>query len=408
MDSSLVASRPTAGSFTTGANLSGSKHSTNNIYYASLNASKVSQQKRRFQIQKNVVRFQQPSLNYHHKFIEGGSTYQECNKKYIVKAIPKSSFDSKPNTSESKNISDSIKSFLDVFYKFCYPYALIATALCAISSSILTVEKLSDISPSIFVGALQAFLPQFFMSIHVSAVNQIFDFEIDKINKPYLPLASGQLSFTTMVIIATSCLTLSVLLSWVIGSWPLIWNVIFSASIWGAYSINAPLLRWKRHPLLAAICTISFWAFVLPITSFLHVQTFVLKRPAIFSRPLIFYVAFMSFYSTGMALSKDIPDIEGDKSNGIDTFSIRLGQKQVFWLCVFLFEMAFGIASLAGASSSFFWIRIVTGLGHIVLASILWYQAKSIDFSNKASSGFFYMLIWKLLYAAYFLMALIR
>ncbi|KAH1037803.1 hypothetical protein GYH30_056906 [Glycine max] len=82
-----------------------------------------------------------------------------------------------------------------------------------------------------------------------------------------------------------------------------------------------------------------------------------------------------------MALVKDISDVERDKIYGIDTFSIRLGQKrvcfsniqhlgkvgctllyipwlfltnlcQVFWICVFLFEMGFGVALLTGASSS--------------------------------------------------------
>ncbi|KAK7355436.1 hypothetical protein VNO80_14692 [Phaseolus coccineus] len=117
----------------------------------------------------------------------------------------------------------------------------------------------------------------------------------------------------------------------------------------------------------------------------------------------------MSFYSTGIALSKDIPDIEGDKQHGIDSFSMHLGQKKVFWICIFLFEMAFGVAFLAGAtSSSPFWIKIVTTLGSFVLASILWYQTKYVDVTNPASTRSFYSLNWKLLMGAYFLLPLIR
>ncbi|RDX64023.1 Glycinol 4-dimethylallyltransferase, partial [Mucuna pruriens] len=364
-------------------------------------ASKASQCKRKTQIEYNGLRFQQPSLNHHYKCIEGRTTYQECNKKYVVKAVSKSSFDVEPPT-------NSIKNLLAALYKFSYPYVIIGITLCAISSSLLAVEKLSDISPSFFIGVLQAVVPQLFVEIYASAVNQVFDFEIDKINKPHLPLASGQLSFTTVVIIAASILTLSFLLSWIIGSWPLIWNAILIALIWTAYSINVPLLRWKRHPLLAAMCMVSSWGFVLPITFFLHMQTFVLKRPIVIPRSLMFMVLFLNFYSVGMALAKDIPDVEGDKAYGIDTFSVRLGQKRVFWICISLFEMAFGVAILAGVTSSYLWIKIVTGMGNVVLALVLWYQAKSIDLSNKASIGSFYMLIWKLLYTAFFFMALIR
>ncbi|RDX67775.1 Glycinol 4-dimethylallyltransferase, partial [Mucuna pruriens] len=170
-----------------------------------------------------------------------------------------------------------------------------------------------------------------------------------------------------------------------------------------------PLLRWKRYPLLAAILMFASWAFIFPITFFFHMQTFVFKRPAVFPRSLIFSIAFMSFYSLGIALSKDIPDIEGDKKFGIHSFSACLGRNQVFWICVFLFEMAFGVSLLAGAtSSSCLWIKTVTGLGHVVLASILWYQTKYVDLTSPASTRSFYMLIWKLLYAAYLLLPLIR
>ncbi|KAK7392591.1 hypothetical protein VNO78_21034 [Psophocarpus tetragonolobus] len=101
-------------------------------------------------------------------------------------------------------------------------------------------------------------------------------------------------------------------------------------------------------------------------------KTFVLKRPLFLPRSLMVSIVFMSLYSIGISLSKDIPDVEGDKKFGIYSFTARLGQKQVFWMCVFFFEMAFGVALLAGASSSAsLWIKIVTGLGHATLASIL-------------------------------------
>ncbi|XP_027935217.1 glycinol 4-dimethylallyltransferase-like [Vigna unguiculata] len=251
-------------------------------------------------------------------------------------------------------------------------------------------------------------VPLLFMDIYVNGVNQLSDLEIDKINKPYLPLVSGQISFTTGVIIVASSLTLSFWLAWTIGSWPLIWNLVSCFSLWTAYSINVPLMRWKRHPLLAAICVCATWALIFPITFFAHMQTFVLKRTTIFPRSLIFVIIFMSFYSLGIALFKDIPDIDGDQTFGIQSFSARFGQKRVFWICIFLFEMAFGIALVAGLTSSSLLVKIVTGLGHAVLAWILWYKANFVDLSSKASIGSFYMLIWKLLYVAYFLMPLIR
>ncbi|KAL2323108.1 hypothetical protein Fmac_027487 [Flemingia macrophylla] len=96
------------------------------------------------------------------------------------------------------------------------------------------------------------------------------------------------------------------------------------------------------------------------INKILDIITFVFKRPPIFPRSLIFAIIFMSLYSVGIALCKDIPDIEGDATFGIYSFSARLGQKRVFRICVSLFKMAFGVVFLAGAMSPSLWIKIVT------------------------------------------------
>ncbi|KAL9318968.1 hypothetical protein ACSQ67_015485 [Phaseolus vulgaris] len=308
-----------------------------------------------------------------------------------------------------KNSVDSVKNFLTVLYQFIYPYAMYGQFCTTISASLIAVERLSDISPLFFIGLLQALLPHLFMIFYVNGVNQVFDFEIDKINKPYLPLASGKLSFRNGVFIVASSAILSLGFHLMIGSPALISNILLNFILWTGYSVNAPFLRWKQYPVASALIVFVCWTFIFPITYFLHMQTFVFKRPVVFPRSLIVSMVFNAFYSIGLALAKDIPDIEGDKQYGIDSFTMRLGQKKVFWICVFLYEMAFGVAFLAGAtSSSPVWIKIATSLGSFVLASILWYQTKYVDVTNPASTRSFYKFIWKLLMGAYFLLPLIR
>ncbi|XP_020205870.1 glycinol 4-dimethylallyltransferase [Cajanus cajan] len=405
MDSMSFISSPNACSLTTGGNLGRRQHSTNNIYYTSSFVSKASQPERKTQIECNLLRFQQPSLNHHFKGIEG----QERNRRYVVKAAPAPSFDSESHVSNPKSIFDSTKNFLSNIYFFCYPYSMIARTLGTISASLIAVQNVSDISPLFFIGLLQVLIPHFFMDLYINGVNQVFDIEIDKINKPYLPLPSGKLSYTTGVTIVASSAILSFWLSGIIGSWPLFWSLAICFTLWSGYSINLPLLRWKRFPQLVATFMFASWAYIFPITFYLHMQTFVFKRPAIFPRSLIVSIAFLSFYALGIALSKDIPDVEGDTKHGIHSFSARLGQKRVFWICVFLFEMAFGVGLVGSAiSSSSTLIKIITGLGHVILGSILWNHTKNIDLTSPASTRSFYMYIWKLLYVAYFLLPLAR
>ncbi|KAJ0697822.1 putative homogentisate phytyltransferase [Helianthus annuus] len=49
----------------------------------------------------------------------------------------------------------------------------------------------------------QAIVAAFFMNIYIVGLNQLSDIEIDKVNKPYLPLASGEYSVKTGIIIVS-------------------------------------------------------------------------------------------------------------------------------------------------------------------------------------------------------------
>ncbi|ONI27372.1 hypothetical protein PRUPE_1G082500 [Prunus persica] len=238
------------------------------------------------------------------------------------------------------------------------------------------IENLSDFSPLFFTGVLEAVVAALFMNIYIVGLNQLSDIDIDKVNKPYLPLASGEYSVGTGIMIVTSFLLLSFWLGWVVGSWPLFWALFISFVLGTAYSINLPLLRWKRSAVVAAMCILAVRAVIVQLAFFLHMQ--------------------------------DIPDIDGDKIFGIRSFTVRLGQKRVFWICISLLEMAYSVAVLVGASSSFLMSKCITVLGHAILASILWNRAKSVDLNSKAAITTFYMFIWKLFYAEYLLIPLVR
>ncbi|XP_027938376.1 glycinol 4-dimethylallyltransferase-like isoform X1 [Vigna unguiculata] len=407
-----VSSLTTACFVIVGSNLWARKLSLNTVYFQSTlgcHGSKASKHNIKAEIQYNPLRFQQSAFNHHYKSIERGATSEETNKIYVVKADSVPSSESESEASNSKSIVESVKDFMAVLYQFIYPYALYGRTSVAISASLVAVERLSDISPLFFIGLLQALLPHLFMDLYVNGVNQVFDFEIDKINKPYLPLASGKISFRSCALIVALSAILGLGLNLMIGSPALISNFVLSVILWTCYSVNLPFLRWKQYPVAASLLMFVCWTCIIPISYFLHMQTFVLKRPVAFTRSFIVFLLFMSFYSTGIALSKDIPDVEGDIKHGVDSFAARLGQKKVFWISVFLYEMAFGVAFLAGASSSSpFWIKFVTCLGNVVLGSILWYQTKYVDVTNPASGRSFYSLNWKLMMGAHVLLPLIR
>ncbi|KAG9150742.1 hypothetical protein Leryth_002905 [Lithospermum erythrorhizon] len=255
---------------------------------------------------------------------------------------------------------------------------------------------------------MEAIVTALMMNIYIVGLNQLSDIEIDKVNKPYLPLASGEYSVRTAISIISSSAVMSLVLGLATRSWPLFWALFISFVLGTAYSINLPMLRWKRFAFVAALCIFAVRAVIVQIAFYLHIQTFVYGRPAAFSKSVIFATAFMSFFSVVIALFKDIPDIVGDKIFGIRSFTVRLGQEKVFWICIWLLQMAYFVAVMVGASSSYMWTKLVTVLGHVGLALLLWVRANSVDLKSKASITSFYMFIWKLFYAEYLLIPLVR
>ncbi|XP_077216216.1 putative homogentisate phytyltransferase 1, chloroplastic [Tasmannia lanceolata] len=336
------------------------------------------------------------------------SFYQKSHKQCRVNATSEQSLGSEPEAYISNNTWKAIKDSSNVFYRFSRPHTIIGTALSIISVSLLAVESMSDLSPVFLTGLLEAVVAALFMNIYIVGLNQLFDIEIDKVNKPDLPLASGEYSVRTGTIVVSAFAVMSFFIAWVARSWPLFWALFISFILGTAYSFDLPFLRWKRFALVAAICILAVRAVIVQLAFFLHMQTFVLRRPAAFSKPLIFATAFMSFFSVVIALFKDIPDIDGDRIFGIRSFSVHLGQKRVFWTCVYLLQMAYGVAVVLGLSSSSIWSKFITVLGHGILASILWNRAKSLDLESKAAITSFYMFIWMLFYAEYLLIPLVR
>lgn len=329
-------------------------------------------------------------------------------KKYRLPVTSKEEYASKPEEGHTSSFLDVLSKQLKALYLFSRPHTLIGTVIAITSVSLLPVETIADLTPPFFLGLLKALVPSVLMNTYVVGLNQVYDVEIDKVNKPHLPLASGDFSTGTGTTIVLTCLLMSFAMAIIFKSPPIFSALLVSFLLGSAYSIEHHLLRWKRHAFLAAACILAVRAIVVQLAFFLHIQKYVLGRPVMITKSLVFAAAFMCFFSTVIALLKDIPDVDGDRDFGIQSFSVRLGQERVFWLCVKMLSVAYGAAVVIGASSSFLLSKLVTVLGHFALACFLWSRAQSVDLASKASVSSFYMFIWKLFFAEYFLIPFVR
>lgn len=165
------------------------------------------------------------------------------NNLFAVSNIVNESVDSKVKSS----------SFLTTLWNFSRPHTLIGSALSILSLYSFASNPInSGLTHSKFWSSiLKALIPSLFMNLYITGLNQLTDIEIDKINKPYLPLASGELSYKNGLTIVITSLVISLLIAMQSNIF-LQWTIIGSGILGTLYSL--PPFRLKRYPLLAAFC----------------------------------------------------------------------------------------------------------------------------------------------------------
>merc|ERR1712072_1478615 len=222
------------------------------------------------------------------------------------------------------------------------------------------------------------------------------------VNKPYLPLASGEFNASTALFIIAFSVLISVLLGVYSDSTPLICT-LFSSLLFGLiYSVDVKLLHWKENPFLATSCILIVRALIVQFGFYYHsIGSSILGIEI--RRNLVFSIFFMCIYSIVIALFKDIPDIMGDAKEGIQTLSVRLGIPSTFRLCLSLLTFAYLCGFLFSQFCTTKINFLVTALGHITGGCIVLFKAVHVDLKSSASLHKFYMLIWKLFYLEYFL-----
>ena len=93
--------------------------------------------------------------------------------------------------------------------------------------------------------AAQAVVAAVLMNVAIVGINQVYDKKLDRVNKPYLPMASGAFSSD----MALSVIAVSTTASFMIGVWSgssaLMWALVISLLLGIVYSVDAPACGGK-------------------------------------------------------------------------------------------------------------------------------------------------------------------
>lgn len=282
------------------------------------------------------------------------------------------------------------------FIRFSRPHTVIGTTLSIVVLYLIATNSGTTKSNDIFI-LLATLLSCLGSNIFIVGLNQITDVEIDKINKPYLPLASGAYSMP----LAKRIVGVSVVMSLLIAMWAgpyLLITVILSLILGTAYSL--PPVRLKRFHFWAAFCIIAVRGLIVNLLLFVHFNYEINGEARIV--PLVgLLTAIIFVYSVVIAWFKDMPDLSGDQVYGIRTLSLQIGTRQVFRIGNAFMGVLFAIVIALPYFVDFGVSKLALSSAHIFIACLLGIASRYVDFESSSSLFKYYQFIWVLFFLEY-------
>jgi homogentisate phytyltransferase/homogentisate geranylgeranyltransferase len=289
-------------------------------------------------------------------------------------------------------------SALGVLWRFSRPHTLIGTFVSATGLYLIAVHELPGSGLDQLLWVMVAGTG---VNIAIVGVNQLTDIEIDRINKPHLPLAAGDLSVEAAWRIVAVAAVVPVVLGLTQGA-------LETAAVTGALVVGCayslPPVRLKRWPLAAALCISGVRSAIVNLGMYGHFS--LVFGGALTIAPSVWALtAFVLPFSFAIAVLKDVPDIRGDRRYRIATFTVRLGPERAARLGLGALMLAYvGMVVLGPLLVSDAQPVVLAG-GHAVALALLLVWARRADPADPAAFTAFYMRVWALFFAEYALVA---
>lgn len=226
------------------------------------------------------------------------------------------------------------------------PFTLIAPALGVASGAITAAgaapaERWSlDLLIYPLLGSLMAAV----LNAGNNALNQIYDYEIDRVNKPRRPLPSGRVTRREAWTFTLITYAIALWLAWLVapgGRHECFWVVL--AAVVFTYIYSVPPLRTKRLGIWANITIAIPRGLLLKVAGWSTVKTIVGLEP--------WYIgSIFGLFLLGASTTKDFADMEGDRRGGCRTLPIVYGVSRAAWMISPSFVIPFLMINLGAAA----------------------------------------------------------
>lgn len=238
---------------------------------------------------------------------------------------------------------------------------------------------------------------------YIVGINQIYDVDIDAVNKPFLPVAAGELSpgVAWALVAGLAALGISVCAR---NFGPTI-TKLYSLGLFLGTIYSVPPLRLKRFAVPAFLIIATVRGFLLNFGVYSATRA-ALGLEFQWSPAILFITSFVTVFATVIAITKDLPDVEGDLKYNIKTLATQLGVRGVAFLGSGLLLGNYAAAILMALKLPWaFRVPLMVG-AHALLAIGVVYatlQLEAAKYSQKAIQAY-YQFIWNVFYAEYCLL----
>jgi homogentisate phytyltransferase/homogentisate geranylgeranyltransferase len=279
---------------------------------------------------------------------------------------------------------------------FCRPHTVKGTILASTSGYALLSMYHGEHA---YMALILVLLSGILANVFIVGVNQLVDIEIDKINEKNLPLVTGELSFDCARKITARTLVLAVTVAFFQST---VWGLTISAMCLIGIVYSVPPMRLKRFAVPAALCIVLARA-ILGTIGGVYTYTAAMGKTVdeYMQYHLTVFRGILIAFTTVIALMKDVPDIEGDRREGVRSLSVVMGPQAVSNICFAILSCMYVV--VIGLS----WQRKAETAVFSHLYGLIWLHMRLVSGPSKATAMWnYFSVVWPLFYyefAAYLL-----
>ncbi|KAM0990247.1 hypothetical protein FF1_008772 [Malus domestica] len=310
---------------------------------------------------------------------------------------------SQVGAAESDPVLTKVSDFKDACWRFLRPHTIRGTVLgsTALVARAL-IENSNLIKWSLLFKAFSGLFALLCGNGYIVGINQIYDIKIDKVNKPYLPIAAGDLSVKSAWLLVVFFAVTGLLIVG-LNFGPFITS-LYCLGLFLGTMYSVPPLRMKRFPVAAFLIIATVRGFLLNFGVYYATRA-ALGLQFEWSSAVAFITTFVTLFALVIAITKDLPDVEGDRKFEISTFATKLGVRNIAFLGSGLLLLNYVGSIFAASLMPEAFRRSLMIPMHAILALSLVFQTWVLEKANytKEAIANYYRFIWNLFYAEYIL-----